>query len=306
MGAMDLFKPNLRQVAAKLLLGKAFEIDASGSAIVFKDTDGNPVPIQVADGSNLSDVATVKQLREGVTWRVTGQIDGSAPPDASANDGAIFIVTTAGGDYALREVYVARGGSWTQLTVDDGQAITVADDLTGGTNEYAGGHLYVYDADTDTWMDNGATTSLAGVARLNVGEVAHDASSPAEVFAGTGTSGPERMYEVRIRVTETFDDSGAQLDGLTGYMGSDVLPPPPTSRRSTSRSSAITSSRWRQCRSATRSSSRSPRPARRRGTSRCSSTGTRNRHRAGQPRSGFAGAGRATARRPHDQREASP
>ena len=221
MGMLDKFAPNLRGIGTKVLFGTDFEIDAEGGTFQIEDANGNLVPVQVADGGGLSDVATVKQLREDGGFTVAGQIDGSAPPDASANDGAVFIVTTAGGSFSLRELYVARGGNWVALTLDDGQPVTVADDLTGGTIAFPGGRLYVYDAETDTWVDNGKTTSLSGVILASQTSVAYTDMSPASVH--TATSGS--LLEVRIRVLTPIDDGGSSLTSLTDGSGTDVVDP---------------------------------------------------------------------------------
>ena len=219
---LQKFMPNLRGVADRLGFGNSgLELDVSSGTVKFRDSNGDLVPISVGDGNNLNNVATMRQLRESAGLTVTGQIDGSAPPDANANDGALFIVTTAGGSYALREIYVSRGGAWTALTLDDGLLVTVADDLTGGTISFVGGHAYVYDAESDAWVDNGKTTSLAGTIRASQTDVAFDDTSPATVHTGT----PGDIHRVHIRVLTAFDDAAASLDTLQDGSSTDVVDP---------------------------------------------------------------------------------
>ena len=218
---LQTFMPNLGGVAKRLFFGTDFQIDTTSGAVQIKDSAGNLVPISVGEGTGLAQVATVRQLRENAGLTVSGQIDGNAPPDPAANDGSLFVVTTAGGSFVLRELHVSRGGAWTALALDDGLLVTVADDLTGGAITFAGGHVHVYDAETDTWVDNGKTTSLAGAIRASQTDVAFDTVSPATVHDAT----PGDIHRVHIRVLTAFDDAGATLDTLQDGSGNDVIDP---------------------------------------------------------------------------------
>ena len=218
---LQTFMPNLAGAAKKFFFGTDFQIDTTSGAIQIKDSAGNLVPISVADGTGLAQVATVRQLRENAGLAVSGQIDGNTPPDPAVNDGSLFVVTTAGGSFALRELYVSRGGAWTALTLDDGLLVTVADDLAGGAITFAGGHVHVYDSQTDTWVDNGKTTSLAGAIRASQADVAFDAASPVTAHDAT----PGDIHRVHIRVLTAFDDPAAALGTLQDGSASDVIDP---------------------------------------------------------------------------------
>ena len=218
---LQTFMPNLAGAAKKFFFGTDFQIDTTSGAIQIKDAAGNLVPISVADGTGLANAATVRQLRENAGLTVSGQIDGNAPPDPAVNDGSLFVVTTAGGSFALRELYVSRGGAWTGLTLDDGLLVTVADDLTGGAITFVGGHVHVYDLETDTWVDNGKTTSLEGAVRASQSDVAFDTASPATVHSATAGD----VYRLHIRVLTAFDDAAATLNTLQNGSSGDVIDP---------------------------------------------------------------------------------
>lgn len=95
---------------------------------------------------------------------VSGQIDGTSPP-AAGTFGRVFIVTTAGGAYSLKELWLDNGTSWEQIPIVDGYVITPTIDLLGGTDEYQGGYIYHWDQSTLQWISmgtsGGAVTALA-------------------------------------------------------------------------------------------------------------------------------------------------
>jgi len=185
----------------------------------FRDAANTPVPVAGADGTELSHYVTLKQLQARSGLVVSGQIDGTAAPDPVANDGLLFLVTTAGGAFALRELYIAREGAWVAKALSDGLLVTIADDLTGGAITFTGGRVHVYDAESDTWIDNGARTSLSGVTQTSFTTVAHDTASPAQVH--TATAG--HLLAVHIRVVAAFDGAAATVDSLLDGAGDPVV-----------------------------------------------------------------------------------
>jgi len=219
--AKNVYRPNFKQAAATFLMGAALKLDGNGGLLKVTDQGGALVPLRAAAGNDPADLATVGQVMEKATLTVQGQIDGTAPPDPTANDGQVFVVTTAGNSYSLRELYLATGGNWEALSLYDGRRIAVADALTGGSIEFQGDRIYQYNEEAGAYADMGATTSLAGVLQESATSVAFDASSPATVHGAT----PGDLREITIRVAEAFDDGNATLDSLQDGGGNDVVDP---------------------------------------------------------------------------------
>jgi len=97
---------------------------------------------------------------------ITGQIDGGAPPPVV--EGAYYIVTTAGGAYALKSIYLGAGGAWTLVyttaTMPIDLAIVPSVALAGGTDEYAAETLYFWDSGTSVFVVDGSAAAAAAAA----------------------------------------------------------------------------------------------------------------------------------------------
>ncbi len=108
-----------------------------------------------------NDLVTKRYLETRADVQVTGQINGGSPPGVV--QGAVYIVTTAGGGYSLKELYYGGASSWELITVPEGLTIVVTDALTGGTDEYEADTVYVWDEDGSTWVKIGPSVSVTGV-----------------------------------------------------------------------------------------------------------------------------------------------
>lgn len=111
-----------------------------------------------------NDLVTKRYLETRANVIVTGQIDGGSPP-SPGTPGRIYICTTAGGTYNLKSLYRDTGSSWEEIVPIEGMVISITDDLTGGTDEYLGDHLYMWDADGSTWVDLGPSPAESGVVK---------------------------------------------------------------------------------------------------------------------------------------------
>jgi hypothetical protein len=108
-----------------------------------------------------NDLVTKRYLETRADVSVTGQINGGSPP--AVVPGAVYIVTTAGGGYSLKELYYGGAAAWEAITVPEGLKIVVTDALTGGTDEYEADTVYVWDADGATWVMIGPAPGVTGV-----------------------------------------------------------------------------------------------------------------------------------------------
>jgi len=141
---------------------------------------------------------------------VTGQIDGGSPP-AAGTPGRVFVVTSTGGTYTVGELYYDNGVSWEVIPVEDGISIKIADDLTGGTLEFNGNHIYVWDADTTTWIDIGPAagdTQIVKTRRLTIAYT--DAGSPVNI--GTSIEANSIPLEITYNVLQTFDGTNPIIE----------------------------------------------------------------------------------------------
>lgn len=154
-----------------------------------------------------NDYVTKFYLETRADVRVSGQIDGTSPPAAGVQ-GRIFICTTAGGGFTLKGLYYDDGASWQAIVVTDGLTMVVTTDLTGGTDEYTGDHLYQWDATGATWIDLGSAPALTKV--VNFERVTLDYTNVGNntiiTVPGNGT-----VFEVRVNVTQVFDGTTPEV-----------------------------------------------------------------------------------------------
>ena len=182
-----------------------------GGAIAHRNSADNAYAIaRGADPVGDNDLVTKKYLETRANVRVTGQINGGAP-GTGAFVGEIRIVTTAGGSFNLQELYRWSGSAWEAVTVFEGMTVVVTDALTGGTDEYLADHIYVWDEDNTTWVDNGPSPALSNVRRAR--RVTIDFNDP-NGANNIGDLIPQNAIVVggMANVTQAFDDAAATLE----------------------------------------------------------------------------------------------
>lgn len=156
---------------------------------------------------NDNDLVTLEYLRTLGDVRVTGQINGGAPP--AVVNGAVYIVTTAGGGYGLKELWYGKGGSWEQITVPEGLTIVVTDALTGGTDEYESDHVYIWDEDNTEWDGVGPAPGVSKVEKNIRATIAFGDSGANNVGDPVDTDGITNRF--LVNVTQAFDGSAPTL-----------------------------------------------------------------------------------------------
>jgi hypothetical protein len=183
--------------------------DDSGAIEARNNADSAFAVVRAADPVGQDDVVTLRYLQTRADTRVTGQIDGGAPP-AAGSLGRVFVCTTTGGAYTVNHLYYDDGAAWVDVGPAEGQTIKVTDDLTGGAVEFWGDHVYVWDADGSVWRDLGplasefaknewgerAALAFGTASPLNVGSAA-----PADAIAFGGV----------VIVTQAFDGTAPTL-----------------------------------------------------------------------------------------------
>jgi len=162
-----------------------------------------------ADPVGENDLVTKRYLETKSGISVVGQIDGNAP-GTGAFTGEIRIVTTAGGSYSLQELYRWDGSQWVQLTVFEGMRISITDPLTGGTDEYSGDHVYLWDEDSTEWIDIGPSQALANVSRARRATITFNDSDGA---INVGDVVPQNAIITKITafVSQGFNDAASTL-----------------------------------------------------------------------------------------------
>lgn len=175
--------------------------DESGAIGVRNQDDDAYLPLRAGDASGDDDVITKKYLETHSALQITGQIDGGAPPAAGVN-GRVFIVTTAGGSYGLNELYRDDGSAWEEITRTDGMRITITQDLNGGTIEFLGDHVYLWDATSGAWLDVGRVTGRKTMRHQEISLDFNDAGNN-----NLGDPIPANSYAelFKVNVTQAFD-----------------------------------------------------------------------------------------------------
>jgi len=182
--------------------------DNSGVLEVRNQADNALARLKAASPTEDSDVVTKEYMETHSSLRVTGQINGGSPP-AAGTVGRVFIVTTAGGSYALKELYRDDGTQWVQITVTEGMRITVTDDLTGGTDEYDGDHIYVWDEDGGVWADVGPAPAVAKVTRTE--RLTLDYTNTGNNNLGAALPANAIVEKVKVYVSQIFDGTSPEL-----------------------------------------------------------------------------------------------
>jgi hypothetical protein len=154
-----------------------------------------------------NDLVTKRYLEERADVRVTGQIDGGSPPAVVA--GAVYIVTTAGGSYSLKELYYGGATSWEAITVLEGMRIGITDALTGGTDEYLADRVYMWDADGATWVNVGPLPSIPGMVRHERVTIGYTDTGDNNLGSAVPNAGIAEM--ITVNVTQAFNGTTPQL-----------------------------------------------------------------------------------------------
>jgi hypothetical protein len=177
---------------------------------------------------------------------ITGQINGGAPP--AVVEGAYYIVTTAGGAYALKSIYLGAGGVWslvyTAATMPIDQSIVPSVALAAGTDTYAAETLYFWDSGTSAFVVDGSAAAAAAAAAaahaantgahaikdtsLNI-EAAGDATKKAHFLATGVTGGQNRALtipdkDIMLAGTVDVSDHSGLTTGIHGAAAGEVLP----------------------------------------------------------------------------------
>lgn len=191
-------------------LGKdGSRIKENAGVVEFRDNaDSAFVKVRGDHPVDENDFVTKRYLETRANVIVTGQIDGGAPP-AAGTAGRVFICTTAGGVYNLNSLYYDNGTSWEEIAPIEGMSIKITDDLTGGTVEFIGDHIYVWDADGGTWVDIGPAPAEAAVikhASITLTEADTGANLIKQIPANAF------LTRVKVNVTEVFDGTTPTLE----------------------------------------------------------------------------------------------
>lgn len=206
---METKKFGLVGIGSNVQLGKAGPrvVNEAGVVEVKNAANDALVILRAAAPVGDSDVVTKRYLETRAKVIVSGQINGGAPPAPA--DGVVYIVTTAGGGFTLGELYRREAAAWVLLPLVDGLTISIADPLTGGTNEYSLGR-YMYDLNTTSWILVGPISETAKSHRSEIATIAFNTASPVNI----GAQIPENaiVTKVIVNVTQAFNDAGALLN----------------------------------------------------------------------------------------------
>lgn len=154
-----------------------------------------------------NDLVTKRYLETRADVQVTGQINGGSPP--AVVPGAVYIVTTAGGTYALKELYYGGAAAWEAITVPEGLTVVITDALTGGTDEYEADTIYVWDEDGSTWVKVGPSADVTGVEKNE--RVTIDYTDVGDNNVGSAVPTNGIVNKVLVNVTQAFNGTTPAL-----------------------------------------------------------------------------------------------
>jgi hypothetical protein len=169
--------------------------------------DSDFVVVRGAHPIDDNDLVTKRFLETRADVRVTGQINGGSPP--AVVPGAVYIVTTAGGSYSLKELYYGGASSWEAITVPEGLRIAVTDALTGGTDEYQADTVYVWDEDGGDWVLIGPVPSVPGMVRNERATLTYGDTGDNNLGSAVPTDGIAQT--ITVNVTQAFNGTTPEL-----------------------------------------------------------------------------------------------
>lgn len=200
----------LEGIAEVVELGKdGPKVKANTGVVELRDNADTAYAVaRGADPVGDDDLVTKRYLDTRASIAVTGQIDGGSPP-AAGTAGRIYVVTTSGGTYSVNELYRDDGSAWVEITRTEGLRITVTDDLSGGTVEFLGDHVYVWDEDASEWDDIGPAPALTRAVRNE--RITIDYTDSGDNNVGAAVPANAIITGVKVSVTQAFDDNSADL-----------------------------------------------------------------------------------------------
>lgn len=210
---VDQYIYNIKGVGSPLTIGTGGQKIKSVSGVleVRNNLDNAYARVRGADPVSDNDFVTLRYLRtRGAQITVTGQINGNSPP--TPPDGVVYIVTTSGGSFSVNELYYRSGGTWQNIPIVEGQTIVVGTSLVGGTVTFAGDHLYLWDAQSLTWVDVGPVLGASESGHIKSVRSILTPSTAATFNIGTLLVPPGgRVSKAIVNVTAAFNGVGASL-----------------------------------------------------------------------------------------------
>ena len=150
-------------------IGQEVELGQDGSKIKGNpdylevlDSAGDRIRIKAQDPVEGNDVVTLNHLNTYGVPKVSGQINADSPPPVI--EGAIFVVTTGNEDTIAGALFQGIGTYWVEIyPLPEGLRIVPIQDLTGGTIEFIGDIIYVWDLQGLQWVSSGQQVSGAEI-----------------------------------------------------------------------------------------------------------------------------------------------
>lgn len=206
---MDTKKYGLSGIGSNVQLGKGGPRvkDNSGVLEAKNAADNAYAVLRAAAPVGDNDLVTKKYLETKSHVIVTDQLDGGAP--SSPADGVVYIVTTAGGTYSLKELYRREAGAWVAVSLFDGLTISISSPLAGGTDSYTMGR-WMYDLDTTSWILVGPVSDISKVHRSEVLNLAFGSGASENI--GSQIPANAIVTKVVVNVTQAFDGTAPTLD----------------------------------------------------------------------------------------------
>jgi hypothetical protein len=180
-------------------------VDSSGT-IEARDQAGTAfAKLRAGHPVDANDVVTLRYLQTKGAVVVLDQINGGGSIPSASPAGRVFVCTTTGAGYTVKNLYYANGSTWEEVVPSEGLSIAVTDDLSGGTLTFTADHSYLWDADGSTWIDLGPSTATSLAKITKTREVALVFGSSASVNVGTVIPIYGRILRVCINVTQAFN-----------------------------------------------------------------------------------------------------
>lgn len=153
-------------------------------------------------------VVTKGYLERTANVIVNGQINGNSPP--AVINGAVYMCTTTGGTFTQEYLYRGQSGVWVEIIPFAGMKIAVTVPLTGGSVEFNGDTVYLWDADTTNWVNVGPyVANNAKIVKSERANLVFNTTSPFNIGAPVPANG--RPYQVIINVTQIFNGTNPSL-----------------------------------------------------------------------------------------------
>jgi len=191
-------------------------LNANGNKVEVRTPDNSALTqFSAADPISETDVVTKRYLEKMASATVVGEIYDVVGTTTGNPNVAVqytmYLCTMTVGSFSINKLYYCTvGGSisggiaeFEEVTPFEGMRISVGIALTNGTNTFTSDHVYLWDAQTSSWVDVGPAPNMSKVIRTVRGSLSFSTVSPLNI--GNLIPAGSNVISALVNVTTAFN-----------------------------------------------------------------------------------------------------